>query len=258
MNKKIISKILVIITMLGIMMVGNTSMAYVGDGYTIDIPSTFTQAGSTAAWAKSTGDSVNIQVQNNTDGETASYTTLNSLIEQLKASYSITVSKQEVTTLNGYDCLHIVYTMSGLSIEQYAIPTKDKIFVITVGAVSSDFLTSSEAKGIVNSFKITNYVKPGSTTTTNPTTNTTSNTLSNSTSNTLTNTNDDNKISKNNVADDDDDDDDKNTSKKKKSSDDDDEDNNWVIIAIIAGAAVLCVAIIGIVIAVVVSKGKKQ
>lgn len=269
MNKKIISKILVIITVLGIMIASNASLAYSGDGYTIDVPSTFTSTGG-AVWAKSTGDSVNIQVQSNIAGEAATYTTLNELVEQVKKAYSITVEKQEVTTLNGYDCLHLVYSMSGCSIEQYAIPTKEKIYIITLGGISSDFLSSSEAREIVNSFKITNYVKPGSSsgtsTGTNTGSNSTSNTTSNNTSNTLTNTGKDNdtNTSKRDVddvinnIDDDDEDGDENKTSKKKSSSDDEEDKDWVIIAIVAGASVLCVAIIGIVVAVVVTKGKNK
>ena len=271
MNKKIISRILVIITILGIMMVGNQSKAYVGNGYTIDVPSTYikTTVSSGEAWAKSTGDNLNIQVTDNTDGEVANYTTLNESIETLKSqlSSSITIDKSEVTTINGYDCLHLLYKYSGVSIEQYAVPTKDKIYILTLAGVSSDYLTSSEVKSIVGSFKITNYVKPGSGTGTstgsnNTISNTTSNTISNTTTNTVNNTtDDDDKNTTTNKTDDDDDDEDEDenqTSKKKKSSDDDDEDNNWVIIAIIAGAAVLCVAIIGTVIAVVVSKSKNK
>lgn len=268
MNKKIITKILVVITMLGIMIASNTSFAYVGDGYTIDVPSTFSSSGG-AVWAKSTGDSINIQTNSNPAGEGVSYTALNQTVESLKKAYSITVEKQELTTLNGYDCFHLVYSKTGINIEQYIVPTKTKIYVITLGGVSSDFLTSSEAKGMIESFKITNYEKPGSSTSTGTTgsgtgTTNTNNTTSNTTSNTLTNTDrdDDRNVSKNTAKidyddDDEEDDDDKKSSSKKKSSSDD-EDKNWIIIAIIAGAAVLCVAIIGTVIAVVAAKNKNR
>ena len=266
MNKKIISRIIVIITMLGLMMVGNKSKAYVGSGYTIDIPSTYIKTSVTSgeAWAKSTGDNLNIQVMENTSGEVANYTTLNESIETLKKELSstITMDKSEVTSINGYDCIHLIYKYSGISLEQYAIPTKDKIYVLTLAGVSSDYLNSTEARGIVNSFKITNYEKPGSSSSTGTSTgsnNTINNTISNTTTNSVNNTtDDDDKNTSKNETDDDDDEDENKTSKKKKSSDDDDEDNNWIIVAIIAGAAVLCVAIIGIVIAVVVSKKNKN
>ena len=47
-------------------------------------------------------------------------------------------------------------------IEQYAVPTKDKIYVITVGAMSEDSLKSEEVANMVKSFKIDNYKEPKS------------------------------------------------------------------------------------------------
>ena len=64
MTKKLFSKVIAIIAILGIMVASNSVLAYSGDGYSIDIPETYKSAGKNA-WAKSTGDSINIQIQEN-------------------------------------------------------------------------------------------------------------------------------------------------------------------------------------------------
>ena len=162
MTKKLFSKVIAIIAILGIMVASNSVLAYSGDGYSIDIPETYKSAGKNA-WAKSTGDSINIQIQENKKGEAATKSALDDSVEQLKKQYaSLTVEKSEVTTVNGYKCLYILSKVYGMYIEQYAVPTKDKIYVVTVGAMSEDSLKSEEVANMVKSFKIDNYKEPKS------------------------------------------------------------------------------------------------
>lgn len=162
MTKKIFSKIIAIIAILGIMVVSNSVFAYSGDGFSIDIPETYRSAGKNI-WSKSYEVSFNIQVSENKKGEAATKSKLDNTIEQLKKQFSsITVEKSEITELNGYKCMHIVYKYAGMKVEQYAIPSKDKIFVLTLGAASEDYFSSDEAKNMLGSFKIDNYKEPKS------------------------------------------------------------------------------------------------
>ena len=118
MTKKLFSKVIAIIAILGIMVASNSVLAYSGDGYSIDIPETYKSAGKNA-WAKSTGDSINIQIQENKKGEAATKSALDDSVEQLKKQYaSLTVEKSEVTTVNGYKCLYILSKVYGMYIEQ--------------------------------------------------------------------------------------------------------------------------------------------
>ena len=260
MKKSLCTKIVAIIAMMVIMLAGNSALAYVGDGYSIDIPSTYTSGGDNA-WVNATSKStVNVQVVENTSGETISQSSLQDSIDSLKQSYSgIVIEKSEITKLNGMDALHIVSSVSGMYLEQYAVIGGSKVYVLTLGAMEKSWLSSSEATGIVSSFKVTGASTSGTGTSTG-TTNTVNNVINsvnNTINNTTNNTNTDNKITN---TDDDDDDEDEKTSKKKssKSDDDDDEENTWIIVAIVAGVIVFALIAIIIIVAIVVSGKKKQ
>ena len=259
MKKSFCAKIVAIIAMAVIMLAGNSALAYTGDGYSIDIPSTYTSGGENAWVNASSKSTVNIQIVANTSGETISQSSLQESVDSLKQSYSgIVIEKSEITKLNGMDALHIVSNVSGMYLEQYAVVTSSKVYVLTLGAMDKTFLSSSEASGIVGSFKVTGASSTSTSTIGTTSTNNVINTINNSVNNTTNNTtNTDNKIT--NVDDDDDDEEENKSSKKKSSKSDDDEDENtWVIIAIVAGVIVFALIAIIIIVAIVVSGKKKQ
>ena len=255
--KKTYAKIVAIIAMVVIMLAGNSALAYTGDGFSIDMPSTYTSGGSNSWVSTSSKATVNVQVLDNTAGETISQESLQESVDSLKSAYSgIVIEKSEITKLNGMDALHIASNVSSMYLDQYVVVTSSKVFVLTMGAYEKSYLSSSEATSILGSFKVdgasssnTGYTGNGN--------NTINNTINNSVNNTVNNTtNTDNKVTNT----DDDDDEKENTTKKKSSkSDDEDEDENktWVIVAIIAGVIVFALLAIIIIVAIVVS-GKKK
>lgn len=268
MRKTFYAKIVAIIAMVVIMLSGSSALAYTGDGYSIDIPSTYTSGGSNQWINSSSKATVNVQIVDNSSGQVVSESTLQESIDGLKSAYAgIIIDKSEVTKLNGMDAIHIVSYASSMYIEQYAVATSTKIYVLTMGAMEKSYLSGSEASAIYASFKVpgakstgTGYTNNGGNTTTNNTTNTdnntTNNTVNNTTNNTTNTSNDDNKITNT----DDDDDEENKTSKKKSSKSDDDEEESktWIIVAVIAGAAVLILIVILIIVAIVVSGKNKQ
>ena len=161
MNKKILSRILAIVLMLGIMVSCSTVLAYSEDGMSIDVPSSYKDMGD-RTWIKGYTATFNIQIEDNKKGEAATKSALDDSVEQLKKQYSgLSVSKSEVTKLNNYKCLYIESSYSGMTIVQYAIPTKDKIYVLTF-AGTGDVAGSDEVKSMLDSFKIDNYKEPKS------------------------------------------------------------------------------------------------
>ena len=267
--RKTFAKIVAIIAMTVIMLAGNSALAYTGDGYTIDMPSTYTSGGSNMWVNSSSSASVNIQILANSAGETVSQSTLQETMDSLKSAYAgITIEKSEITKLNGMDAIHLVSNVSGMYIEQYAVTTSSKIYVLTIGAMDKSYLSSSEATGIIGSFNVTGATSSSSTGTSTTTNNTINNTTNNTTntSNVISSTSNtsDNKSNNKYVDDDDDDEDedeDEKSSKKSKSSksdDDEDSDKTWVIVAIVAGVIVFALIAIIIIVAIVVSGKKKQ
>ena len=161
MTKKLISSIIAIFAILGIMVASNKVLAYSGDGYSIDMPSSFSSMGKNA-WVKSSGASINVQIQSG-KGVAVNKKNLEDTVEQLKKQMSsIKVESSEVTTFNGYKAMHIKYTYSGMALEQYAIPTTEKTYVVTVGAISADEINSEDIQSALKSFKIDNYKEPKS------------------------------------------------------------------------------------------------
>lgn len=259
--KKTYAKIVAIIAMVVIMLAGNSALAYTGDGFSIDMPSTYTSGGSNSWVSTSSKATVNVQVLDNTAGETISQESLQESVESLKSAYSgIVIEKSEITKLNGMDALHIASNVSSMYLDQYVVVTSSKVFVLTMGAYEKSYLSSSEATSILGSFKVdgasssnTGYTGNGN--------NTINNTINNSVNNTVNNTANNTTNTDNKVTNTDDDDEKENTTKKKSSkSDDEDEDENktWVIVAIIAGVIVFALLAIIIIVAIVVSGKKKQ
>lgn len=161
MNKKILSKIFAIVLMLGIMVSCSTVLAYSEDGMSIDIPSSYTDMGD-KTWAKGYTSMVNILIEKNTDGSAATKSALEDSVKKLEKQYSgLTVSKSEVTKLNGYKCLYIESSYAGMTIVQYAVPTKEKIYFITLTG-TGDVANSDDVKAMLDSFKIDNYKEPKS------------------------------------------------------------------------------------------------
>lgn len=161
MNKKILSRIFAIVLMLGIMVSCGKVLAYSEDGMSIDVPSSYKDMGD-RTWMKGYTSSFNIQIENNTKKEAASKKSLDDSVEELKKQYAgLTVSKSEVTKLNDYKCLYIESSYSGMKIVQYAIPTKEKIYVLTF-AGTGDVTGSEDVKEMLKSFKIDNYKEPKS------------------------------------------------------------------------------------------------
>lgn len=261
--RKTFAKIIAIIAITVIMLAGSSALAYTGDGYTIDIPSTYTSGGSNMWTNTASKATVNIQILANSAGQEVSQATLQESINSLKSSYSgITIEKSEITKLNGMDAIHLVSNISGMYIEQYAVTTSSKIYVLTIGAYEKSYLSSSEATSMISSFNVTGTSSSSSSysnnnNTVNNTTNTSSynNTISNSL---------DNKSTNKYVDDDDDeedeeeDEDEKSSKKSKSSKSDDDEDKTWVIVAIVAGVIVFALIAIIIIVAIVISGKKKQ
>ena len=87
MNKKIFARIIAIIAIVGMIVVGNSALAYSGDGFSIDVPSTYTSVGNNM-WQKSSEANINIQVTSNEDGEAATKDTLDKLVKQVEKQYS--------------------------------------------------------------------------------------------------------------------------------------------------------------------------
>ena len=153
--KKTYAKIVAIIAMVVIMLAGNSALAYTGDGFSIDMPSTYTSGGSNS-WANTSSKAtVNVQVLDNTAGETISQESLQESVDSLKSAYSgIVIEKSEITKLNGMDALHIASNVSSMYLEQYVVVTSSKVFVLTMGAYDKSYLSSSEATSILGSFKV--------------------------------------------------------------------------------------------------------
>ncbi len=161
MNKKILSRIFAIVLMLGIMVSCGKVLAYSVDGMSIDIPSSYKEMGDNT-WMKGYTSSFNIQIEDNKKGVAASKSSLDDNVEELKKQYAgLTVSKSEVTKLNDYKCLYIESSYSGMKIVQYAIPTKDKVYVLTF-AGTGDVAGDEDNKEMLKSFKIENYKEPKS------------------------------------------------------------------------------------------------
>lgn len=161
MNKKILSRIIAIVLMLGIMVSCSTVLAFSEDGMSIDVPSSFSEMGD-KVWRKGYTLTFNIQIDNNEKGEAATKSALDDSVKQLEKQYAgLTVSKSEVTKLNGYKCLYIESSYSGMNLVQYAIPSKDKVYVLTF-AGTGDIANSDEVKSMLDSFKIDNYKEPKS------------------------------------------------------------------------------------------------
>lgn len=272
--RKTLAKIISIIAISVIMLAGNSALAYTGDGYTIDIPSTYTSGGSNTWASTASKATVNIQILANSSGETVSQSSLQETMDSLKSAYSgITIEKSEITKLNGMDAMHFVSNVSGMYIEQYAVATSSKIYVLTIGAYEKSYLSSSEATSIVSSFNVT-----GATSSSSSYSNSNNNTVNNTSNNTINTSNTsntssynnsisnslDNKSANNSVdddKDDEDDDEDEKSSKKSKSSksdEDEEESNTWVVVAIVAGVIVFALIAIIIIVAIVVSGKKKQ
>ena len=269
--RKTLTKIIAIIAMSVIMLAGSTTLAYTGDGYTIDIPSTYTGGGANTWTSTASKAIVNVQIIANSSGETVSQSSLQETMDSLKSAYSeITIEKSEITKLNGMDAMHIVSNVSGMYIEQYAVVTSSKIYALTISAYEKSYLSSSEATSIVSSFKVTGATTSSSSNSNN---NTVNNTVNNTTNNT-TNTSNTSKRDVENVINStlsnksdnkstnkyDDNEDEKSSKKSKSSKSDEDEDESktWVIVAIVAGAIVLVLIAIIIIVAIVVSGKKKQ
>ena len=161
MNKKILSKILAIVLILGIMVSCSTVLAFSEDGMSIDIPSSYSEMGD-KAWRKGYTLTFNIQIDNNKREIAATKSALEDNVKELEKQFSgLKVSKSEVTKLNGYKSLYIESSYSGMTLVQYAIPTKDKVYVLTfVG--TGDVAESEDVKSILDSFKIDNYKEPKS------------------------------------------------------------------------------------------------
>ena len=161
MNKKILSKILAIVLMLGIMVSCSTVLAFSEDGMSIDVPSSFSEMGD-KAWRKGYTLTFNIQIDENKGGKAATKSALEDNVKELEKQFSgLKVSKSEVTKLNGYKCLYIESSYSGMTLVQYAIPTKDKVYVLTF-AGTGDITNSDDVKSMLDSFKIDNYKEPKS------------------------------------------------------------------------------------------------
>lgn len=269
--RKTLAKIISIIAISVIMLAGNSAFAYTGDGYTIDIPSTYTSGGSNTWASTASKATVNIQILANSSGETVSQSSLQETMDSLKSAYSgITIEKSEITKLNGMDAMHFVSNVSGMYIEQYAVATSSKIYVLTIGAYEKSYLSSSEATSIVSSFNVTGATSSSSSysnsnnNTVNNTSNNTTNTSNTSSYNNSISNSLDNKSANNSVdddKDDEDDDEDEKSSKKSKSSksdEDEEESNTWVVVAIVAGVIVFALIAIIIIVAIVVSGKKKQ
>ena len=161
MNKKILSRILAIVLMLGIMVSFGKALAFNEAGMSIDVPSSYKDMGD-RTWMKGYTSSFNIQIEDNKKGEAATKKSLDDSVEELKKQYAgLSVSKSEVTKLNDYKCLYIESSYSGMKIVQYAVPTKDKIYVLTF-AGTGDVTGSEDVKEMLKSFKIDNYKEPKS------------------------------------------------------------------------------------------------
>ena len=83
MNKKILSRILAIVLMLGIMVSFGKALAFNEAGMSIDVPSSYKDMGD-RTWMKGYTSSFNIQIEDNKKGEAATKKSLDDSVEELK------------------------------------------------------------------------------------------------------------------------------------------------------------------------------
>lgn len=167
--KKIISVLIVFILILSVC---NFVNAYSTSKYSVDVPSTFTEV-MEGSFTSNDGANFNVQITSYAGSETDPFTisNLNDLVNGLKNQIGKLNSTikfknleiKEITTVtkNNYKCFHIQYTYelagSEYWCEQYSLLSGKDIFTLTSTASTTIKLHSSEMKGIVDSFTVTNY-----------------------------------------------------------------------------------------------------
>lgn len=137
---------------------------YSGSGYSIDIPSKYSQIADNV-WSKGKTTTLNIEITENSNRVSVTDETMDNLVNKLQAEGSWSIEEYEIALLPGkkYRCVYVKGSNLGIHEMQYYIPSRDYIYTITCIAQNEDYLYSNELNEIIKSFTIANYKSPKST-----------------------------------------------------------------------------------------------
>lgn len=166
MKKKCLISFIIVTIMMSFAMLTGKVQAYTAADYSIDVPSSYTSAG-TNKWKKSNGDNFNVQIRTYTGGlgNQTLDEALNDILDGiLKGNLYEDIKVKEVADItdNNYRGIHIKAKLKGYSLyaDQYEIVSKGKIFVLTFVSSDEEYLDSDEIKDTIKSFEITKYERP--------------------------------------------------------------------------------------------------
>ncbi len=159
MYKKFLIKFSILVTIFGIIGLLDNVYAYSKDGMSMEIDSVFYEM-EDGVWISSENGSMGIEIEENTKSKIETGAALREYVKKMKEELGdITIVKAEYSEINGYKCLYIQTAPPGVSIAKYIVPTKNKIYMISLSGTDDDIF-SDEAKGMIETFKIDDYEEP--------------------------------------------------------------------------------------------------